>query len=45
MLFRSQQIDGADPVDWRAVAATVRGLMFVDRFLGDIDRRVDALQV
>ena len=37
-------IDGADPVDWRAVAAVVRGLMFVDRFLGDIDRRVEVLQ-
>jgi molecular chaperone HscB len=39
-----QQIDDADPVDWRAVAGTVRGLMFVDRFLVDVDRRVDALQ-
>ncbi|MET0383674.1 MAG: Fe-S protein assembly co-chaperone HscB [Burkholderiaceae bacterium] len=39
-----QQIDRADPVDWRAVAGTVRGLMFVDRFLVDVDRRVDALQ-
>ena len=38
------QIDGADPVDWRAVAGAVRGLMFVDRFLADIDRRIDALQ-
>ena len=38
------QIDGADPVDWRAVAGTVRGLMFVDRFLTDIDRRIDVLQ-
>ena len=38
------QIDGVDPVDWRAVAGTVRGLMFVDRFLADIDRRIDALQ-
>ena len=36
-------IDDAATVDWRAVAATVRGLMFVDKFLGDIDRRVDAL--
>lgn len=38
------QIDGAGPVDWRAVAGTVRGLMFVDRFLVDVDRRIDALQ-
>jgi molecular chaperone HscB len=37
------QIDDAANVDWRAVAATVRGLMFVDRFMSDIDRRVDAL--
>jgi len=37
------QIDAADPVDWRAVAGTVRGLMFVDKFMSDIDRRVDAL--
>jgi len=36
-------IDGAANVDWRAVAATVRGLMFVDKFISDIDRRVDAL--
>jgi molecular chaperone HscB len=38
------QIDEADPVDWSAVAGTVRGLMFVERFLADIDRRVEALQ-
>ena len=38
------QIDESDPVDWSAVAATVRGLMFVDRFLADIDRRIEALQ-
>jgi len=37
------QIDGAANVDWRTVAATVRGLMFVDKFISDIDRRVDAL--
>jgi molecular chaperone HscB len=37
------QIDGAAAVDWRAVAANVRGLMFVDKFMRDIDRRVDAL--
>ena len=37
------QIDDAAPVDWRAVAGTVRGLMFVDKFLRDIDRRVDVL--
>ena len=37
------QIDDAASVDWRAVAGTVRGLMFVDRFMSDIDRRVDAL--
>ena len=37
------QIDGAGPVDWHAVAVSVRGLMFVDRFLRDIDRRIDAL--
>jgi molecular chaperone HscB len=38
------QVDGADPVDWLAVAGTVRGLMFVARFLADVDRRIDALQ-
>ena len=38
------QIDGAADVDWPAVAATVRGLMFVDKFIRDIDRRVDALE-
>jgi molecular chaperone HscB len=37
------QIDDAASVDWRAVAGTVRGLMFVDKFMRDIDRRVDAL--
>lgn len=37
------QIDEAASVDWRAVAGTVRGLMFVDKFMSDIDRRVDAL--
>jgi len=37
------QIDGAADVDWRAVAGSVRGLMFVDKFMSDIDRRVDAL--
>jgi molecular chaperone HscB len=37
------QIDDAAAVDWRAVASTVRGLMFVDKFMSDIDRRVDAL--
>jgi molecular chaperone HscB len=37
------QIDDAATVDWRAVAGTVRGLMFVDRFMSDIDRRIDAL--
>ena len=37
------QIDGAAAVDWRAVAGTVRGLMFVDKFISDIDKRVDAL--
>ena len=36
-------IDDAATVDWRAVADTVRGLMFVDKFMSDIDRRVDAL--
>jgi len=36
-------IDDATSVEWRAVADTVRGLMFVDKFLGDIDKRVDAL--
>ena len=36
-------IDATVPVDWRAVAGTVRGLMFVDKFMSDIDRRVDAL--
>lgn len=37
------QIDGSATVDWRAVAGTVRGLMFVDKFMSDIDKRVDAL--
>jgi molecular chaperone HscB len=37
------QIDESDPVDWPTVAATVRGLMFLDRFLVDVDRRVEAL--
>ncbi len=37
------QIDDAAAVDWRAVAGTVRGLMFVDKFMNDIDKRVDAL--
>ena len=37
------QIDAAAAVDWRAVAGTVRGLMFVDKFMSDIDKRVDAL--
>jgi len=37
------RIDGAADVDWRAVADTVRGLMFVDKFMSDIDKRVDAL--
>jgi molecular chaperone HscB len=37
------QIDDAASVDWRAVAGVVRGLMFVDKFMSDIDRRVDAL--
>jgi molecular chaperone HscB len=37
------QIDEATTVDWRAVAGTVRGLMFVDKFISDIDRRVDAI--
>jgi molecular chaperone HscB len=37
------RIDDAPEVDWRAVADTVRGLMFVDKFMSDIDKRVDAL--
>jgi molecular chaperone HscB len=37
------QIDDAAAPDWHAVAGTVRGLMFVDKFMRDIDRRVDAL--
>jgi molecular chaperone HscB len=37
------QIDEAASVDWRAVAGTVRGLMFVDKFMSDVDKRVDAL--
>ena len=37
------RIDDAATVDWRAVADTVRGLMFVDKFMSDIDKRVDAL--
>jgi molecular chaperone HscB len=37
------RIDATTPVDWHAVAGVVRGLMFVDRFLSDIDRRIDAL--
>jgi len=38
------QIDDAAAPDWRAVADTVRGLMFVDKFMNDIDKRVDALE-
>jgi molecular chaperone HscB len=37
------RIDEAAAVDWRAVAGTVRGLMFVDKFIADVDRKVDAL--
>ncbi len=37
------QIDATGAVDWRAVAGSVRGLMFVDKFMRDIDKRVDAL--
>jgi len=37
------QIDDAATVDWRAVAGTVRGLMFVDKFMRDIAKRIDAL--
>ena len=37
------QIDDVASVDWHAVAGTVRGLMFVDKFISDIDRRIDAL--
>ncbi len=37
------QVDDAAVVDWHAVAGTVRGLMFVDKFLRDVDKRVDAL--
>jgi molecular chaperone HscB len=37
-------IDEADPVDWPAVAGIVRGLMFIERFLADVDRRIEALQ-
>jgi len=37
------QVDDAESVDWRAVAGIVRGLMFVDKFMRDIDRRIDAL--
>jgi molecular chaperone HscB len=37
------QIDDAAAVDWRAVAGTVRGLMFVDKFMSDIAKRIDAL--
>ena len=37
------RIDEDADVDWRAVADTVRGLMFVDKFMSDIDKRVDAL--
>ncbi len=38
------QIDGAAQPDWAAIAGTVRGLMFVDKFMNDIDRRVDSLE-
>ena len=41
--FLQAQIDDAANPDWRAVAGTVRGLMFVDKFISDIDKRVDAL--
>ena len=37
------RIDAAAAVDWPGVAGVVRGLMFVDKFLRDIDKRVDAL--
>ena len=37
------RIDDDADVDWRAVADTVRGLMFVDKFMSDVDKRVDAL--
>jgi molecular chaperone HscB len=38
------RIDDAPDADWPAVAETVRGLMFVDRFLADVDRRLEAFQ-
>jgi molecular chaperone HscB len=37
------QIDDAGAVDWRGVAGAVRGLMFVGKFMSDVDKRVDAL--
>lgn len=37
------QIDDVDVPDWHAIAGTVRGLMFVDKFMSDIDKRVDLL--
>ena len=38
------KIDDAEAPDWRAVADLVRGLMFVDKFMTDVDRRIDALE-
>jgi molecular chaperone HscB len=37
------QIDDAAQTDWQAVAHGVRGLMFLDKFMSDLDKRVDAL--
>ncbi|HEX4511830.1 MAG TPA: Fe-S protein assembly co-chaperone HscB [Burkholderiaceae bacterium] len=34
-------IDQADLVDWPTVAGRVRRLMFIDRFLSDVDRKLD----
>jgi len=39
----ARQIDETVPIAWPAVAQTVRGLMFVDRFAQDIARRIDTL--
>ena len=38
------RIDGAGEVDWADVASTVRRLMFIERFLSDVDRRLESLQ-
>jgi molecular chaperone HscB len=38
------QVDEARSTDWPTVAAAVRRLMFVERLVADIDRRLESLQ-